>query len=331
MKLRLSGWVALSVAAALLTATAAAFAQRTKGQAKERATTGMVPLTELGERGTYKGEDGGLYGGGKNEPPEAHYKAAANEAARIVPLDKEGKPAKDGKIVLVSISMSNATQEFSFFKKIADADPDKSPRLTIVDCAQGGQAMAEWTDPRGKPWAEADRRLKAAGMTPRQVQVAWIKLANKVPTGDLPKHGKKLKQDTLAVLHNARARYPNLRVAYLGSRIYAGYATGPLNPEPYAYESAFAARWLIRDQMKGDAGLNYDPARGEVKAPLLLWGPYLWADGVTPRKADGLVWERRDFAGDGVHPSQSGRRKVAELLLKFFKSDSLAKAWFVGK
>jgi hypothetical protein len=331
MKLRLSGWVALAVAATLLTATAATFAQKLKGQAKEKASTGMVPLTELGERDNYKGEDGGLYGGGKNEPPEAHQKAAATETARIVPLDKEGKPAADGKIVLVSISMSNATQEFSFFKKIADADPDKSPRLTIVDCAQGGQAMAEWADPRGKPWAEADRRLKAAGVTPRQVQVAWIKLANKGPTGDLHKHGKKLRQDTLEVLHNARARYPNLRVVYLGSRIYAGYATGPLNPEPYAYESAFAARWLIRDQMKGDAGLNYDPARGEVKAPLLLWGPYLWADGITPRKADGLVWERKDFAGDGVHPSPSGRRKVAELLLKFFKSDPLAKAWFVGK
>jgi hypothetical protein len=58
--------------------------------------------------------------------------------------------------------------------------------------------------------------------------------------------------------HTARARLPNLRTAYLGSRTYGGHATGDLNPEPYAYESAFAARWLIRDQIRGDAGLNYD-------------------------------------------------------------------------
>ena len=62
---------------------------------------------------------------------------------------------------------------------------------------------------------------------------------------------------------------------------------------------------------------------------MLLWGPYLWADGTTPRKADGLTWERKDLATDGVHPSQSGRRKVADLLLKFFKTDGLAASWFL--
>lgn len=292
----------------------------------EKTSTGLVPLTEL--TGKYQGEDGGLYGGGKNEPPEAHRAAAEKELAGIVPLAGDGKPSTDGKVVLVSISMSNATQEFSFFKKLADADADKSSRLTIVDCAQGGQAMAEWADPEARPWAEADRRLTAAKVTPRQVQVAWVKLANKGPSGDLMKHGKRLRADTAAVLRNARARFPNLRVAYLSGRTYGGYATGKLNPEPYAYESAFAARWLILDQIKGDPGLNYDPARGAVKSPLLLWGPYLWADGVTPRKGDGLVWERRDFAGDGVHPSASGRKKVADLLLTFFKTDPLAKTWF---
>jgi hypothetical protein len=130
-------------------------------------------------------------------------------------------------------------------------------------------------------------------------------------------------------LHNARQRFPNLRIAYLGSRIYAGYADTPLNPEPYAYEGAFVVRWLIQDQIKGDRALNYDPARGPVNSPLLLWGPYLWGDGMTPRKADGLVWTRDDLASDGTHPSESGRQKVADLLLKFFKTDANAKMWFV--
>src|SRR5687768_7451062 len=123
---------------------------------RERTSTGLVPLTEMTAGDHYKGEDGGLYGGGRNEPPAAHQAAARKEASRIAPLDQEGKRAKDGTIAVVSISMSNATQEFSYFKKVADADADKSPRVTIVDCAQGGQAMAEWVDPRGRPWAEAD-------------------------------------------------------------------------------------------------------------------------------------------------------------------------------
>jgi hypothetical protein len=292
-------------------------------------SVGLKPLTEMSADDKYKGEDGGLYGGGKNEPPAAHAAAAKKEAAKIVPLDAEGKPAADGKVVLISISMSNATQEFSFFKGVADRDADKSPRLTIVDCAQGGQAMAEWVDPKGGPWTETSRRLGMAKVDPRQVQVAWIKLANKGPSGDLAEHGRKLQKDTLAVIQNAKARFPNLRIVYLSSRIYGGWSAGRLNPEPFAYEGAFAVRWLIQDQIKGDAALNYDSERGAVKAPILLWGPYLWGDGTTPRKSDGLVWERKDLAGDGTHPSESGRAKVADLLLKFFKSDVTARPWFV--
>jgi hypothetical protein len=104
-----------------------------------------------------------------------------------------------------------------------------------------------------------------------------------------------------------------------------------LNPEPYAHEGNLVVRWMIRDQMSGSPELNHDPAKGPVKAPLLLWGPYLWADGTIPRKSDGLVWERQDLAADGTHPSQSGRTKVAEMLLKFFEGDKLARTWFVKR
>jgi len=296
-----------------------------------KSSVGLKPRTEMSADDRYKDEDGGLYGGGKNEPPPSHAAAARKEIEQIVPRDADGKPAADGMIALVSLSMSNATQEFSTFKPMADRDPQKSPRVTIVDCAQGGQAMAQWVDPKGRAWTEADKRLAAAKVSPNQVQVAWVKLANIMPTGELSDHGKKLQQDTLALLHNAKTRFPNLRIAYLSSRIYGGYATTRLNPEPYAYEGAFPIRWLIQDQIKGAAGMNYDAARGAVQAPLVLWGPYLWADGTTPRKSDGLVWEQSDLAGDGTHPSMSGRRKVADLLLRFFKTDPFANPWFVGR
>jgi hypothetical protein len=307
-------------------------AERDRPPAAAQADTSKLkPLSEMTATDRYKGADGGLYGAGSNVPPDAHRKAAEAELKRIEPLDAEGKPAANGKIVFISISMSNATQEYSRFKSVADADRAKSPRLTIVDCAQGGQAMAEWIDPQARPWVEAERRLQAAGVTPQQVQVAWVKLANKGPRGDLAEHGKKLEKDTLAVVQNARTTFPNLRIAYLGSRIYGGYAGSALNPEPYAYEGAFVVRWLIQRQIKGDADLNFTAAQGAVKAPLLLWGPYLWANGTTPRQGDGLLWKREDLAGDGTHPSDSGRDKVARLLLDFCKTDPLARPWFVGR
>jgi hypothetical protein len=296
-----------------------------------RASVGLTPLTDMTATDRYKGEDGGLYGNGRNQPPAVHLEAARAETVKIAPLDAEGRPSPAGTIALVSISMSNATQEFALFKQIADADPMKSPRVTIVDCAQNGQAMAQWVHPAGHPWAEADRRLDAAGVSAKQVQVAWVKLANIQPSGDLADHGKILQRDTTAVLQNAKTRFPNLRVAYLGSRIYGGWTAARLNPEPYAYEGAFVVRWMIRDQIAGDAALNYSSTRGAVKAPLLLWGPYLWADGTRPRNGDGLTYERGDLADDGTHPSPSGRRKVADMLLTFFQTDSLARTWYSRK
>lgn len=287
---------------------------------------GLKPLSEMTAEDHYQKEDGCLYGNGKNTPPEKHRHAAEQAIAKLEPLDPSGRPSNSGTIGFVSIGMSNATQEFSLFKQLADRSQEKSLKVTIVDCAQGGQAMAEWVDPKGRPWEEARRRMVSANLSREQVQVVWIKLANKGPHGTLEEHGTKLENDTLAVIQNAKKEFPNLRIAYLSSRIFGGYSTGMLNPEPYAYESAFPVRWLIQRQIEGDKALAF---QGEhPTAPLLLWGPYLWADGITPRQADGLHYLREDLAQDGTHPSQQGRQKVASFMLNFFLTDPLAKPWF---
>lgn len=292
---------------------------------QRKAPEHLTPLCDLAGEAKYEGEGGGLYGGGSNQPPEAHRKAAEEALKQIQPLDASGKTSSDGKIVFVSISMSNATMEFSTFKPMADESPLKSPNVVVVDCAQGGQAMAQWVPADGKPWQEAMTRIERAKVTPQQVQVAWVKLANVGPNGSISDHLAKLEADTTKVLQNAKQKFPNLRIAYLGSRIYAGYASTPLNPEPYAYESAFGVRHLIQQQIKGDAELTL------TKAPLLLWGPYLWADGKEGRKMDNLKWLPEDFGRDGTHPSDSGRNKVAKLLLDFVTTDPLAKSWFVKR
>ncbi|MDB5307147.1 MAG: hypothetical protein JWO38_1349 [Gemmataceae bacterium] len=125
-------------------------------------------------------------------------------------------------------------------------------------------------------------------------------------------------------------RFPNLKIVYLSSRTYAGFATTYLNPEPYAYESGFSVKWLVEEQLKGDKVLNIDPAKGEVQAPWLSGGPYLWANGPA-KNADGLAYDEADFGGDGTHPSASGVKKVAGQLLTVFKTDATAKVWFVRR
>ncbi len=84
---------------------------------------------------------------------------------------------------------------------------------------------------------------------------------------------------------------------------------------------------LIEDQINGDPELQYEGPG--MNSPWLSWGAYLWADGTTPR-SDGLVWLcPEDFGADGVHPSMTGREKVAQLLLDHFTTDSTSCPWFL--
>jgi len=296
-------------------------------------SVGFTPLSDLGN-GEYKGAGGGLYPGGRDAPPAAHLAAASARAAAMAPLDTAGNPSAGGRIVLLSIGMSNATQEYSAFVQLARADPQMSPRVLLVDGAEGGQTASRIRDPNYAYWSRVEARLAQAGASAAQVQAVWLKEANaspgqQFPAGSFPAYARALQADLEAVVHILHDRFPNLRLVYLSNRTYGGYAATQLNPEPYAYESGFSVKWLIEKQIDGDAALNFDPARGPARAPLLLWGPDLWADGLQSR-GDGLAWRCEDFADDGTHPSTSGRHKVASLLLAFFKSGATARGWFMA-
>ncbi len=291
--------------------------------------TTYTPLTDFVGQQLYKGEAGGLYGRNSNRPPLEHFRAAGRAGKRIVPRDSGGNPSPSGRIGLVSIGMSNTTQEFSRFVQIASAAGQMSPRVTLIDGAQGGQTARAWATNQN-PWDVLAQRLASSGTSNAQVQAVWIKLAQSNPSslGAYPLHANSLRSDTAIVVRKLKQVFPNLEIAYLSSRIYAGYASTTLNPEPYAYESAFAMRQLISDQINGARNLNCDPRSGPVVAPIMLWGPYLWADGPNGRQIDSLVWLPGDFAADGTHPATSGREKVAQLLLTFFKNDPTTSSWF---
>lgn len=296
-----------------------------------KTSTGLVPLCDMGKEQKYKGEEGGLYGGGSNVPPDAHLKAALAIAGNIKPLDAAGKPSPSGKIVLLTHGMSNTTNDSQRFIEVANADSRKNPAVLVVDGALGGIDSPQWVNDKPKrngaqPWDVVAQRLKSAGATPEQVQVVWMKhaVARVSQYGEFPKHARQLQDDMAKIVGMLKQRFPHLQLAYISSRSYAGYASTELNPEPYAYESAFAVRGLIQDQIRGNESLSYAAGR----APLLLWGPYIWSDGEKGRQAGDLLYVRSDYREDGTHPSDSGRQKVAEQLEKFFTTDPTAKTWY---
>ena len=51
----------------------------------------LTPLTDMTANDRYEGEDGGLYGGGRNTPPDQHCQAAQAELAKIRPLNAESE------------------------------------------------------------------------------------------------------------------------------------------------------------------------------------------------------------------------------------------------
>src|SRR6185369_14874428 len=106
---------------------------------------GVAPLSEMGFN-TYSNALGGLYPNGANMRPSDHEAAGMQIATNeIVPLNASGNvDTNNGKIVLLSLGVSNTTQEWASgdnvthnvtntFKYRADLDPSKNPQLVIVD------------------------------------------------------------------------------------------------------------------------------------------------------------------------------------------------------
>ena len=276
--------------------------------------TNLVPLTDLTNR--YKGEEGGLYGGGRNQPPASTFchlpegvgRRPASQRRRRAFRRRQDRP---GAHWLFQHDTGGGG-----FQGDCGRGPGKSAQVVIVNGAMGGRAAVMWAydgaallpkaeqerveremdllhmpkeDRRGSKdtWPTLDSRLRAAGLTSNQVQVLWMKHVDAQPRllGEFPAHARALQADLADVVLLAKRHFPNARVAYFSSRTFGGWSSPTSgSPEPFAYETGFSVRWLVQAQIAGDPALNSDPARGPVKAPLLLWGPCLWACGDRPAR-----------------------------------------------
>jgi hypothetical protein len=265
-------------------------------------------------------------------------------AKTITPLDKDGKRSQDGKIVLLGVGFSNTFQAFKGFIDVAEGDKELNPSVVLINGAVGGVPASEAQREDGKApkglkyWEEVDKRLEARDVSRAQVQVVWLKETNPGPhIGSFPAYIEELEGQIEKIVQLLPRRFPNIKMVYLSSRTWAGWAKvpgdqpnrkEPGNTEPYSYETCFAVKWLIEKQLKGDAALKF--VGSDRKAPWLSWGPYLWANGEKPRK-DGWSFKKKksEFRDDDqMHHSAEGMRKLGAALVAFFKSDPTTRPWF---
>ena len=313
----------------LTRATSATTASR---DACRTAVTGLIPLPELGAD-FYQGAQGGLYPGGANIMPDPHLSAGLRLADELMPRDASGEVSERGRIGLVSIGVSNTLTEFETFIQLFADDPRIADEVEFVNAAQNGEDADHWLEADGDTWTYLTQAVEQAGLTLSQIQAAWVKLPD-----HLPDHGQtkdeisfpatilRYSEKLTVAIANARLLMPNLRLVYMSSRIYGGYASGPQS-EPLSYEQGFGVKWVIEDQINGQIPVISASDDSSQALPWLAWGPYLWADGTTAR-ADGLTWLCPDFDSDHVHPSAQGAEKVAGLLFDFLRGGPTSSPWF---
>lgn len=269
--------------------------------------TGLRPLTDMG-RYRYRGQAGGLYPGAANKAPRAYLRRGLDSSRRVRPVR--------GRIGVVGVGMANAMAEFGAFARAASQVQGINPSLVFVEGAGSGWDAVRVSKPAAKYWKDLDARVRRARLQRGQVQVVWLKQMIAGEDRQFPADARALQTRLRSIVRILATRFPNLRLIYVSSRTYGGYAITHLNPEPFAYESGFAVKWLVQDGIQGRLGRVW-----------VGWGPYLWTDGLAGRR-DGLMWACEDVLEDGTHPSANGLRKVARLLTDFFTTDPTAKTWF---
>ena len=291
-------------------------AQRQRMQCGPSSNIALPDLTS-----SYRGLAPGLYPDGRTTPPPDHRAAGVDRAVnRVRPLDVQGRPAPDGRIILLSLGMSNTRSEFASFIADARQHPAVNRRLLVVNGSLSGADAQLWTDPDGPPWRHAIREVSTRrGLSPNQVQVIWIKQTHLRPTS-FPQEIERLASSLESMLGIARRVFPNLQMVYLSSRTRAGAESRRGPGEPHAYETAFAVRRVIQAYLER-AGSGGD------EGPWIGWGPYLWSSG-RPR-SDGFVWDCGDVQRDMIHPTPSGNQKVANQLMSFFMAAETATPWFL--
>ncbi len=302
-------------------------------------STGLIPLVDL-LTGFYEGHQGGLYPGGVNTIPTSHLNKGLSLVKKLKPLDSLGNvDYVNGKVVLAGFGASTVGGPFNHMINIMKDYNDISPCVKAVNAANGADGITSMYIGNEEYWDYIEVfKLAEKDLTPAQVQVGWLMHSSRTDTNgtDLESYIDTMMLRFTVALNALIYYYPNLKVVFISGFPYGGYADPTKSlyniiKEPVSYHHNFAVKELIKHQILGDPTLKYkEPGR---VAPYIVWGPPLWADGTNPNNYDSLTWNcEGEFAldGGGYHLNDAGKDKLANILLNFFRTDTLCKSWFMA-
>jgi hypothetical protein len=298
--------------------------QRAEGAPMEPWTFDPATLQGFTEGRKYRDEfETGLYPGGRNEMPRVHRQAGERIAATIRPLDVDGAAdERNGRILALVLGHSNCSMYFGALQRHLAQQRDKlHPRFELINAAVGGQQLPEIVALRGGVWDRAQSLLDSRpGYSRQQVQVLFLHTTyhgasngRRIPPRPFPEVMQNMQRDLDKVLAYCVERFPNLKIAYLtcdGFRHFTGF-------EPHVYQEAFALKWLIESQLRGEASTRFEGP--ERRLPWLTWGPYIWDH----------TWDRSYFT-DGVHPAPKALEIFVDKYWQHLARDTVARPWLLA-
>ncbi len=145
-----------------------------------------------------------------------------------------------------------------------------------MNCAKGGAFINNWLDITSTDWVACEDGgdiMKAYGTTQAQVQI--IAFLDDDKGGTIGLSGQNCPanpisgRDPNACIYEqnlglwarlVKQQFPNLKMIFLQSRTFAGYAS----KEPLPYETGFSIKWLIQAQTRSQLNGAIDPVAGNL-------------------------------------------------------------------
>lgn len=286
--------------------------------------TGLVPFLDL-QTGTYMGYQAGMYPGGTNELTGPHLKSGKTIAKGIKPLDGDGNVNfGDGVVLVAGFGPSvpgHIYNKFVDHVRTPSEKYDMNPCMDAINLCVGGKDISYPTADSlfEDYWEGLVQKVYDVGYTPEQVQIGWMYFNAKglIAPPVFPTQSLNMVESYIQFINKAKEFFPNLKIMYISSRHWGGYADTTLAEfyslaEPSSYQNSWTVKWTVETQINmTDTRLQYKGANS--KAPYILWGPNFWCDGEAKRMWDDekYICELSFDEDDGYHLSDQQDSKDA--------------------
>lgn len=293
--------------------------------------TACYPLNNMGSH-TYYGFQGGFYPNGYNMP-QGQYAADLDSISHTIwGLDTAGvRKNKAGQIVIGGVGACLSGAPVNGLRRRKN-NPNTIQNINYVNFEFGGASFEHLADPNGSYWGHVDAKMSSQNTTYKQVQILWMITDDSSAITAFPDRALIAKENIKAAARTLKIKFPNLKILYLMGRPFtwdsAAIHSKVMNvrsKNPAPYNQGWAEKWAIEDQINGDPSVAYKGPN--AVAPIITWGQYQWTRGTEPN-LDGFQWLLTDTS-DGLHPTNTGKDKMAQYLWNFLFTDPYTTVWFL--